>query len=78
MRTEVLVVGAGATGAGTARDLAMRGRSVLLIDRGDFCSLTSGGNLSLESGTNILAARGNLLLNCGGDFTLTNSGVAYF
>jgi hypothetical protein len=39
--------------------------------------LTSGGNLTLESGTNILAARGNLLLNCGGDFTLTNGSVVY-
>ncbi len=39
---EVLVVGGGATGVGTARDLALRGVDVLLVDRGGLCSGTSG------------------------------------
>ena len=34
IRTDVLVVGGGATGAGTARDLALRGLDVVLVDRG--------------------------------------------
>ncbi|HET7686887.1 MAG TPA: anaerobic glycerol-3-phosphate dehydrogenase subunit GlpA [Candidatus Limnocylindria bacterium] len=43
-RTEVdvVVVGGGATGAGALRDLAMRGISALLVERGDFASGTSG------------------------------------
>ena len=39
---DVLVVGGGATGAGILRDLAMRGISALLVERGDFASGTSG------------------------------------
>jgi glycerol-3-phosphate dehydrogenase len=38
----VLIVGGGATGAGTARDLALRGVDVALIDRGGLASGTSG------------------------------------
>ena len=33
---DVIVIGGGITGAGTARDCAMRGLSVLLIERFDF------------------------------------------
>jgi glycerol-3-phosphate dehydrogenase len=40
--TEVLVIGGGATGAGVARDLAMRGVSVTLADRGGLSSGTTG------------------------------------
>jgi glycerol-3-phosphate dehydrogenase len=39
---DVVVVGGGATGAGVLRDLAMRGLRVLLVERGDFASGTSG------------------------------------
>ncbi|MFC6905372.1 FAD-dependent oxidoreductase [Halalkalicoccus tibetensis] len=42
MDTTVLVIGGGATGAGTARDLAMRGVDVALVERGDFAGGTSG------------------------------------
>lgn len=41
---EVLIIGGGATGAGIARDLAMRGAQVLLAEAGDFCTGASGGN----------------------------------
>lgn len=44
MRVDVLVIGAGATGAGIARDLSMRGAKVLLLERGDICAGASGGN----------------------------------
>lgn len=40
--TEVVVVGGGATGVGTARDLAMRGVAVTLVDRGGLAAGTSG------------------------------------
>ena len=39
---DVVVVGGGATGAGVLRDLAMRGLSATLVERGDFGSGTSG------------------------------------
>jgi glycerol-3-phosphate dehydrogenase len=42
VEVDVVVVGGGATGAGVLRDLAMRGLSALLVERGDFASGTSG------------------------------------
>jgi glycerol-3-phosphate dehydrogenase len=39
---DVVVVGGGATGAGTAFDLALRGLRVTLVERGDLCDGTSG------------------------------------
>lgn len=42
--SDVLIIGGGATGAGIARDLAMRGASVVLIEKGDFCAGASGSN----------------------------------
>jgi glycerol-3-phosphate dehydrogenase len=41
-RTDVLVIGGGATGAGVARDLALRGVEVTLADRGGLSSGTTG------------------------------------
>jgi len=40
LETEVLVVGGGSTGAGVARDAALRGLSTVLVERGD---LAAGG-----------------------------------
>lgn len=44
---DVIVIGAGATGAGTARDCAMRGLSVLLVERFDFTAGATGRNHGL-------------------------------
>ena len=44
---DVIVVGAGATGAGTARDCAMRGLKVLLVERYDFAAGATGRNHGL-------------------------------
>ncbi|MBM4237842.1 MAG: FAD-dependent oxidoreductase, partial [Euryarchaeota archaeon] len=41
-RTEVLVIGGGVTGAGVARDLALRGIGVTLIEKGDFSAGATG------------------------------------
>lgn len=38
----MVVIGGGATGAGVLRDLAMRGLTATLVERGDFASGTSG------------------------------------
>ena len=47
---DVAVIGGGITGAGIARDAAMRGLSVALIDKGDFASGTSGRSSRLIHG----------------------------
>ena len=47
LQTEVLIIGGGATGAGIARDLALRGIPSLLVERGDFTSGASGRNQGL-------------------------------
>ena len=39
---DVLVVGGGATGTGLARDLAMRGLRVMLVEQGDLAHGTTG------------------------------------
>lgn len=46
-RVDVIVIGAGSTGCGVARDLALRGVSVALVDRGDLADGTSGRNHGL-------------------------------
>lgn len=47
---DVLVIGGGITGCGVARDAAMRGLSVALIERDDFASGTSGRSSRLIHG----------------------------
>ena len=39
---DVVVIGGGVTGAGIARDLSLRGLSVLLLEKGDWGAGTSG------------------------------------
>ena len=47
---DILVVGGGITGAGIARDAAMRGFKVALVDKGDFASGTSSKSSKLVHG----------------------------
>ncbi len=47
MRKDVLIIGGGATGAGIARDLALRGVDCLLLEMRDLCHGASGGNHGL-------------------------------
>ena len=49
-RFDVLVVGGGITGAGIARDAALRGLRVALVERGDFASGTSSRSSRLIHG----------------------------
>ncbi len=42
LETEVLVIGGGSTGVGVVRDLAMRGFSTVLAERGDLATGTTG------------------------------------
>ncbi|HEX6630156.1 MAG TPA: glycerol-3-phosphate dehydrogenase/oxidase [Gemmatimonadaceae bacterium] len=50
LRFDVLVVGGGITGAGIARDAALRGLRVALVDRGDFAGGTSSRSSRLVHG----------------------------
>ena len=57
MQTQVLIIGAGITGTGLARDLALRGIASIVVDRGDFNSGASGSNHGLlHSGARYVAA----------------------
>ncbi len=47
VETQVLIIGAGVTGTGIMRDLALRGIKCLLIDRQDLNAGASGGNHGL-------------------------------
>lgn len=49
-RFDVLVIGGGITGAGVARDAALRGLSVALVERDDFASGTSSRSSRLVHG----------------------------
>ena len=47
MKTEVVIVGGGATGTGIARDLALRGIPSVLVEKGDLAAGASGRNHGL-------------------------------
>ena len=47
---DVVIVGGGMAGAGGARDLAMRGLAVALVDKGDFASATTSVSSKLIHG----------------------------
>lgn len=47
MEADVIVIGGGATGAGVARDCALRGLRVILLERGDLCRGATGRNHGL-------------------------------
>ncbi len=44
---DVIIIGGGITGAGTARDCAMRGLRVLLVEKYDFSNGATGRNHGL-------------------------------
>ncbi|NNK65365.1 MAG: anaerobic glycerol-3-phosphate dehydrogenase subunit A [Rhodobacteraceae bacterium] len=63
--TDVLIIGAGATGAGVMRDLALRGISSILIDRSDLNAGASGGNHGLlHSGGRYVSADTRTAAEC--------------
>lgn len=57
LKTQVLVIGAGVTGAGIARDLALRGVRCILVEQGDINAGASGANHGLlHSGARYVSA----------------------
>ena len=62
---DVIVIGGGATGAGTARDCAMRGLKVLLVERFDFTAGATGRNHGLlHSGARYAVTDGESASEC--------------
>lgn len=59
---DVIVVGGGATGTGTAVDAASRGYSVLLLEQGDFAKGTSSRSTKLVHGGVRYLQQGNISL----------------
>src|SRR5881296_4288096 len=47
---DVVIIGGGMAGAGVARDLALRGVSVALVEKGDFASATTSQSSKLIHG----------------------------
>lgn len=62
---DVIIIGGGATGAGTARDCALRGLKVLLIERFDFTAGATGRNHGLlHSGARYAVTDGESATEC--------------
>ncbi|KPA18618.1 sn-glycerol-3-phosphate dehydrogenase subunit A [Candidatus Magnetomorum sp. HK-1] len=65
MKTQVLVIGAGATGAGIVRDLALRGLQCVLVDKKDVNAGASGGNHGLlHSGARYVSTDSEAAIEC--------------
>ena len=62
---DVIIIGGGITGAGTARDCALRGLNVLLIERGDIADGATGRNHGLlHSGARYAVKDGESAREC--------------
>ena len=62
---DVIIIGGGATGAGTARDCALRGLSVLLVERHDYSTGATGRNHGLmHSGARYAVTDGESAAEC--------------
>ncbi len=65
MKTEVLIIGGGATGTGIARDLALRGVKTLLVEKSDINAGASGGNHGLlHSGARYVSNDAESAIEC--------------
>jgi glycerol-3-phosphate dehydrogenase len=65
MKTQVLIIGAGATGTGLARDLALRGVNCILVEKRDVNAGASGGNHGLlHSGARYVAKDAESAAEC--------------
>ena len=65
MKTQVLIIGGGATGTGIARDLALRGVQCVLVEQGDINAGTSGANHGLlHSGARYVSSDQDCARDC--------------
>ncbi|MGD2184707.1 MAG: anaerobic glycerol-3-phosphate dehydrogenase subunit GlpA [Desulfobacterales bacterium] len=64
-KTQVLIIGGGATGTGLARDLALRGVQSILVEQGDINAGTSGANHGLlHSGARYVSSDQGSAIEC--------------
>jgi glycerol-3-phosphate dehydrogenase len=71
MEADVIVIGAGATGTGVAWDLTLRGLAVVLVDKGDISSGTSGRYHGLlHSGARYVVSDPDTARECMGENTV--------
>ena len=65
IRTQVLIIGAGATGTSLARDLALRGVESIVVDKSDINAGASGSNHGLlHSGARYVAGDADVAREC--------------
>ena len=65
MKTQVLIIGGGATGTGVARDLSLRGISCILVEKKDINAGASGANHGLlHSGARYVASDAEAAKEC--------------
>ncbi len=65
IETDVLIIGGGATGVGVARDLAMRGVEVVLVERGHLgCGTSSRHTGMIHSGTRYVLRDAHTAVEC--------------
>ena len=65
LKTQVLIIGGGVTGAGLARDLALRGIACILVEQQDFNAGASGGNHGLlHSGARYVSSDPDTACEC--------------
>jgi glycerol-3-phosphate dehydrogenase len=65
LKTGVLIIGAGVTGTGLARDLSLRGIPCILVERKDFNAGASGGNHGLlHSGARYVLSDPSAAVEC--------------
>lgn len=65
LETQVLIIGGGCTGAGLARDLALRGVQCTLVEKGEINTGTSGANHGLlHSGARYVSSDAESAIEC--------------
>ena len=73
IRTQVLIIGAGATGTALARDLALRGVDCTVVDKGDINAGASGRNHGLlHSGARYVAGDRGAAMECRNEGAILN------
>jgi len=60
---DVIIIGGGITGAGTARDCALRGLRVLLVEKSDFTNGATGRNHGLLHSGALFGTAGKLIVD---------------
>ncbi len=78
METDVLIIGGGVTGTGIARDLALRGLNVILIEKKDLNAGASGGNHGLlHSGARYVHSDPEAARECQEEQTILKKNAAH-